>query len=74
MRFFQGLGALAMTVGWPVLALACPACSQSWPKNLAHGFYLSYILLMAAPFLTIGAVALLLIRSSRRRIRPPTHS
>jgi heme/copper-type cytochrome/quinol oxidase subunit 2 len=67
--------ALLVAILLPALASACPLCSEAASKadaagtSLWKGMYLSILLMMVTPFAMVGAVAVLILRARRRRLR-----
>jgi len=61
----------------PVVLSACPLCSDNLehqatmggpPNELGRGFYYSILLMVAAPFLAIGVVAIRIYRARREAL------
>jgi heme/copper-type cytochrome/quinol oxidase subunit 2 len=66
---------LIVAVLLPAIASACPLCSEAASKadaagaSLWKGMFLSILLMMATPFVMVGAVAVMIVRARRRRLR-----
>ena len=66
------LVALIAAMVLPALAGACPLCKEATSDtpggtaSLGQGFYYSILLMVAAPFATVGTLGFLIFRARRR--------
>jgi heme/copper-type cytochrome/quinol oxidase subunit 2 len=66
---------LVVAVLLPAVVAACPLCSEAASKadsggaSLWKGMFLSILFMMATPFVMVGAVAVMILRARRRRLR-----